>query len=429
MHLTFRNVNEAFAHLVTQIHTGRIAIRSSPSRYGDVLVIDEPVTITYTNPTERVLFNTARDANPFFHLYESLWMLAGRNEVAPLAYFNSRMPEFSDDGTTFNAAYGYRWRNHTDWRPEGKRRFKSEETGEEKDFYPGVDQLKLIISHLRQQPWSRRVVLAMWSVEDDLLKIGLPCPACGGQVTGGPEWEWVTCHGCNNTGGTPASKDIACNTHAYFLVRPGKCPDCEGVGLRHHTTDYPIESAELCKTCKGEPYPVYLDITVCNRSNDMVWGMLGANYVQFTMLQEYIAAHLDLAPGKYHQVTNNLHVYTATWNAEAWLAYYQSGVWDWYSSPKREVDFKDELPLVENSAIFDRELPEFVRRHSRDAVGNEYKSPFLEHVAQPAFIAWHYHKRREYDNAFQTLAGVQALDWRTAMDAWLRKRAEKYRSK
>src|SRR5262249_11634251 len=148
---------------------------------GTVLVIDEPVTITYTHPRERVLFNTVRDANPFFHLYEALWMLAGRNDVAPLSYYNSRMKEFSDDGKTLNGAYGYRWRNARGREygsgltivmvddptlPTGKRPVCA-------DLSVGsCDQLDTLVNHLRADPTSRRAVLQMWNVEDDLLKIG-----------------------------------------------------------------------------------------------------------------------------------------------------------------------------------------------------------------------------------------------------------------
>src|SRR5690606_13885482 len=139
MHLKFRNVNDAFVGLVQGIHKKEIPTVAMSSRYGDVLRIPEPVIITYRKPRERVLFNQKRDCNPFFHLYESLWMLAGRNDVASLAYYNKRMPEFSDNGKTFHGAYGYRWRNHFGW-----------------------DQLRAIVEELRTNSNSRRVVLQMW---------------------------------------------------------------------------------------------------------------------------------------------------------------------------------------------------------------------------------------------------------------------------
>src|SRR5215510_914392 len=102
MEFRFRNVNDAFAGLVEGIHSGTIRTEVEPSRYGEVIAVPEPVLLTYTHPWERVLFNAARDANPFALLYEALWMLAGRNDVAPLAYYTKRFREFSDDGETLN---------------------------------------------------------------------------------------------------------------------------------------------------------------------------------------------------------------------------------------------------------------------------------------------------------------------------------------
>ena len=57
----------------------------------------------------------------------------------------------------------------------------------------------------------------------------------------------------------PESLDIPCNTHIYF--------DC-----RHNK----------------------LNMTVCCRSNDALWGAYGANAVHMSMLMEYIAAAVGL---------------------------------------------------------------------------------------------------------------------------------------
>jgi hypothetical protein len=49
-----------------------------------------------------------RDANPFFHVMETLWMLAGRNDLPWLVRFNKRFASYSDDGgNTQPGAYGY----------------------------------------------------------------------------------------------------------------------------------------------------------------------------------------------------------------------------------------------------------------------------------------------------------------------------------
>jgi len=137
-----------------------------PSRNGTVLRLREPCALVYEKPTERVIFHPERNANPFFHLFEALWMMAGRNDVAFPAKYVKRMRSFSDDGVTFNAAYGYRWRNHF-----------------------GVDQIFAIADALRANPHCRRQVLAIWDGSHDL---GLE------------------------------SKDLPCNTQATFQIVDGR---------------------------------------------------------------------------------------------------------------------------------------------------------------------------------------------------------------
>jgi thymidylate synthase len=52
-----------------------------------------------------------------------------------------------------------------------------------------------------------------------------------------------------------------------------------------------------------------LDATVFNRSNDLHWGVFGANLAQFSTLQEILASWLYLEVGTYTQITDSLHVY------------------------------------------------------------------------------------------------------------------------
>lgn len=164
-----RNVHQALPlgmHLLSQIG------ERSPSRAGDVIVAPCPVATVYERPTERVMFHAWRDANPFFHLYESLWMLAGRHDVAPLANYVERMRTFSDDGESFNAAYGSRWRLHE-----------------------GRDQLVEIAARLRRDPLDRRAVLQIWDASRDL---------------------WSERHD------PYTGRDAACNLVATFQTRRGR---------------------------------------------------------------------------------------------------------------------------------------------------------------------------------------------------------------
>jgi thymidylate synthase len=159
-----RNVHEALPIVVQDLLTHGV---EKSSRNGPVLVFSEPVTTVYEKPLERVLFYPERDANPFFHLMESLWMLAGRNDIAFPCRFVKTMVNFSDDGKTFHAAYGHRWRKH----------FK-------------IDQLEKVSEMLKENPEDRRAVVSMWDSHAD---------------------------GLGREG-----KDFACNLQALFSIRDEK---------------------------------------------------------------------------------------------------------------------------------------------------------------------------------------------------------------
>lgn len=402
MHRHYQNVNDAFTGLVKmfhQPHAERANIVTNTSRVGEVRMFTEPVTITYECPKERVLFNRARDCNPFFHVFEALWMLAGRNDVAPLAYYNSKIADIaSDDGVAFNGAYGYRWRKVS-------------------QFLELVDQLKIITRQLKEKPDSRRCVLQMWNVEDDLLRIGHyePCrePGCvNGMWQNGRGLamleEGAKCPICKGTGQLwkNCSKDVCCNTNVYFSLRPMMAM-----------------GATIFKDLAGTTRFYALDMTVCNRSNDLIWGMLGANVVHFSFLQEYMAACIGAEVGVYNQFSNNLHAYTAPerWKPEEWLE---------ADEPKSNVYYSYDppysVPLVVDHVIFDRECAEFIDCQDRT---RRWSEPFLDQVAGPMCLAYQNHKQRDYDKAIKVASNIGAIDWRKACCEWLQRRRVKWESR
>ncbi len=172
-----RNVNSAF-------ETGTRLLwengKRSQSRAGEVLVAPWPVVTVYAYPTERVLFSKTRDANPFFHLFESLWMLAGRRDGAFLDRFVSDFSgRFSESDGNLWGAYGHRWRHHWD-----------------------ADQLSVAVNRLRSSPEDRRTVIQMWDPEHDL-------------------WDPLECD--ENTGESFSEpRDIPCNTHIYLRIVEGQ---------------------------------------------------------------------------------------------------------------------------------------------------------------------------------------------------------------
>ena len=80
------NVNEAYA--IGLLHLKHTGVRED-SRNGPVLVMPTPVTTVTRRPWERVLLDPERRANPFFHLFECLWMLSGSNDGKFLDQFVS----------------------------------------------------------------------------------------------------------------------------------------------------------------------------------------------------------------------------------------------------------------------------------------------------------------------------------------------------
>lgn len=58
-----------------------------------------------------------------------------------------------------------------------------------------------------------------------------------------------------------------------------------------------------------DPCDGYLNMSVSNRSNDLVWGAYGANVVHMSILHEYVAAQTGLKLGSYFQNSSNLHLY------------------------------------------------------------------------------------------------------------------------
>lgn len=161
MQIDYQNVDEGII-----LATGELVSSGyqSESRNGPVLRIPEPVILSNEDPCNRVSLLACRDANPFFHLIEALWMLAGDNSLVPLLRYNPGMAQYSDDARTLRGtAYGHKWRT-----------------------WFGYDQLNMAITRLREDPTDRRIVMTMWD----------------------PRAEWKD----------PKSKDLSCNLQVVFSV-------------------------------------------------------------------------------------------------------------------------------------------------------------------------------------------------------------------
>ena len=137
-------------------------------------------------------------------------------------------------------------------------------------------------------------------------------------------------------------KDIPCNTHIYF--------DCRG----------------------GE-----LNMTVCCRSNDILWGAYGANAVHMSVLQEVMASMIGAPVGVYRQFSNNFHAYLDNETTQHFLEYGARNH-DQYPEVLR-------VPLIgadENADWFIEDCEALV------AGSNEYCTKFFRQVAIPLYNAY-----------------------------------------
>jgi thymidylate synthase len=159
------------------------------SRNGDTReVIDFKTEIT--NPYKRLVGNNKRDMNVFFLMAESLWIWAGRKDLAFLNKFNSQMKNYSDDGINFHAPYGFRLRHHGLSSADNPQQISEENKhSSSSEYFTGKDQIKESLLMFDKDKDSRRVVMQIWDSNLDLNK---------------------------------NSKDLPCNDLIFFKIRNGK---------------------------------------------------------------------------------------------------------------------------------------------------------------------------------------------------------------
>lgn len=319
MQYTAVNVPRAYEAMLWQM---KIHAKREETRLGPAMVVPEPVQLTILRPMERVLFDNTRDANPFFHLMESIWMLAGANRVNWLLNFNSRYTEYADQGVV-QGAYGYRWRNNF-----------------------SKDQIQEVAQMLRKDPTTRRAVIAMWDPDYDLI---------------------------------PGYHDYPCNTHIYFRV----VHDC-------------------------------LDMTVCNRSNDFFWGMMGANCVHLTILHEVIARASGIPMGRYHVFTNNLHVY------EGMPRFKEL----WNSVPDKDVYGRKTEAIPIEIEPTHNSLYSFLCQCEMFVYGNtsNLTHPWLREIALPMYWAYMDRKSKIGDGINHIHHMPHNSDWQKAALEWIQRR-------
>ena len=316
IYISVRNVAEAYPLVLSEL-AGKGVSRSS--RAGDVVAFDEPVLLRTAAPQERVLLDLGRRANPFFHLMEALWMMAGRRDAKWLDQFvRDFSSRFAEGGGVQHGAYGHRWRYH--W---------------------NRDQIEMVVQLLKRDHTNRRVVIQMW---DPAVDLGV------------------------------ATNDVPCNTTIYPRVVDGR-----------------------------------LDLTVCCRSNDIIWGMLGSNIVHFSILQEYMAGKIGVEVGILHQLANNCHAYTSQLERvgvpeAAALSYpgWEPMGWDW--------------------SHWDEDLDQFMQA---PGTPRAYYNERFHSTAHRMFMAHQLVREGHTSEGLHYADSIEAPDWRRAAHLWISQRLER----
>lgn len=110
-------------------------------------------TFHIAQPTQRYVSVRGRLNSVVATVAETVWILAGRNDLEFLGRYLPRARDFSDDGKTWRAGYGPRLRN---WR--------------------GTDQVREVVELLRSDPSSRRAVISLFDPATDFTKSrDVPC--------------------------------------------------------------------------------------------------------------------------------------------------------------------------------------------------------------------------------------------------------------
>jgi thymidylate synthase len=136
---------------------------------------------TITKPANKCVGGYKRNVNIFFLMAESLWIFNGRRDLEFLEIFNSQMREYSDDGISFNGAYGWRMRKYD------TNSFTAMNPKSVNQIQNSRDQLAENLELLHQDPGTRQSVISLWNPSFD-----------------GPEFK---------------TKDRCCNSMLMFKIR------------------------------------------------------------------------------------------------------------------------------------------------------------------------------------------------------------------
>lgn len=372
------NVNGAFYSGLRRIRDGGLALET---RNGPAHRMPGPMITHYRNPQQRMLLVAGRECNPFFHVFESLWMLSGSNKIDFPVEYVSKMAGYSDDGQTFNAAYGYRWR---------------------KQF--GVDQVEAAITELTKNPASRRVVVQIWSAQNDLVN--------------------------------QKSKDLACNLLVKFSILDNLL-----------FMDVSCRSNDMVLGGYGANavHFSFLQEYICDRLNQNGLPVRMGAYNQISLDAHMYTEELygkTLWEGVKRELYGGLnreHKYSEAYSEDGYegrqlltisALNYVAMTHDGTAVPYLEHNRRDHK-------TFEGELRVIVDHHAAgEALISGFMSPYLRRVVQPMLVAYKLYQEKKLDEALLRVAvirenvyedfgqatGASRLDVEIACSEWLERR-------
>ena len=361
-----RNVNDG---LPAALDLLRVHGVREESRNGPVLRMPCPVSTVFARPMERVLFAPWRDANPFFHCCEAIWMLAGRDDLKQLTPYVKRMAEYSDDGgVTQPAAYGKRWRN---W-----------EVREGGTAYNWGDQLDWAVERLRKDTGDRRVVIQMWDPPTD---------------------KWAA-----QSGG----KDVPCNLTMLPWISGGALRLT--VFNRSHDIIWGLFGANVVHFSVAQEY---------------LAGRLGLGVGTLTFISNnfhaYEATMPDIA-ADYNATRNPYSGLAFPFSDQPAIKpdVQPYSMWtDW--AQLKTTDTDRERILQEDLRVF--------FEHGAVEAATKARWPWLRRVAVPLALAHQHWKggrgEARYTGALEILERCAAPDWRLAAEQWVRRRYDRWKVK
>lgn len=207
-----------------------------------------PEVIELKNPMARFCTLKSRKQNVALAVAESLWILAGMNDLDSLpGHYAKSIYAYSDNGSTYRAGYGPRIRffqpSTTQYQIGVSERSALLNRG---TGY--TDQFKFCIEQLKKDKFTRQAVITIHDPSKDDFDVN---------------------------GNLLSTRDCPCSRSIQFM----------------------------CNS-KGE-----LNCYVHMRSNDVLHGLSAINVAEFTFLQQIVSQICGLPLGRYYHIANSLHYY------------------------------------------------------------------------------------------------------------------------